>query len=373
MTDGACSCVSSPTGAKSWVQRLTVFGRRRELGLGSFHYVTLAEAREAAFENLRVARRGRRSDRGARPPSPDLRRSGRNRHRHPARRVEARSKNEATWRSTLADYAFLGLGRMPVDKIGGARRARLHLALWSDKRATGQRVRSRIRAVLNWAVAEGHRPDNPAGESISAALPVAALRWPAAQRYPMKMCQRAGRHQGRSRALPAALALEWIALTACRSVGGEVGTMGRDRSGRRYLDDPGQSHEDRKRARCPAVRPGAGDPERRRRDPADRRPAVPADPRQGDQRRTLSKIMRDLKIPAVPHGFRSTFRTWAAERTNVPKDVAEAALAHTVSNGVEAAYNRAVHFDARRDLMAAWARYLAGDAVAAVLPLKISS
>ena len=75
---------------------------------------------------------------------------------------------------------------------------------------------------------------------------------------------------------------------------------------------------------------------------------------------TLSKLMRDLNIDAVPHGFRSSFRDWAAERANAPPAVAEAALAHTVRNKVEAAYNRTDLFERRRKLMDQWAGYLEG-------------
>ena len=73
---------------------------------------------------------------------------------------------------------------------------------------------------------------------------------------------------------------------------------------------------------------------------------------------TLSKLLRELGIGAVPHGFRSSFRDWAAERTDVPREVCELALAHVNSDRVEAAYRRSDLFERRRELMAAWATYV---------------
>ena len=355
----------SPTGSKSWVQRLTVFGRRRELGLGSFNFVTLASAREAAFENMRAARRGDDPTAARDRAVPTFAEAAEAVIAIQRAEWKPGSKNEATWRSTLADYAYPRLGRMPVDKIGGQDVLACLLPLWSDKRATAQRVRSRIRAVLNWAVAEGHRPDNPAGESISAALPRGGA--PVTRRAALpyedvaEALDRITAAHGRA---PAALALEWIALTACRSVEARHATWAEIDLDAATWTIPASRMKTGKEHAVPL---------------SDRALAIlrhAASTRQTDgllfppvrgmalSDATLSKIMRDLKIPAVPHGFRSSFRTWCAERTNVAKDIAEAALAHTVSNGVEAAYNRAVHFEARRDLMAGWARFLDGDAIA---------
>ena len=86
---------------------------------------------------------------------------------------------------------------------------------------------------------------------------------------------------------------------------------------------------------------------------------------------TLSAVLRRMVMPAVPHGFRSTFRDWAAERTNYPRDAAEMALAHTIGNKVEAAYRRGDLFEKRRAMMSEWADFLAVPEVKAkLLPMK---
>jgi integrase len=85
---------------------------------------------------------------------------------------------------------------------------------------------------------------------------------------------------------------------------------------------------------------------------------------------TLTKILRDQKAPFTVHGFRSSFRDWAAEQTAMPGEIAEAALAHAVPNAVEAAYRRTTFFDKRRELMAAWGGFLSGEGGAEVVPLK---
>lgn len=85
---------------------------------------------------------------------------------------------------------------------------------------------------------------------------------------------------------------------------------------------------------------------------------------------TLTKVLRDMDAPCTVHGFRSTFRDWAAEQTSLPGDVAEAALAHTVPKAVEAAYRRTDFFDMRRDLMDAWARFATNELGEKVLPIS---
>ncbi len=142
---------------------------------------------------------------------------------------------------------------------------------------------------------------------------------------------------------------------------GAAGDVGRDRHGRPRLDRPGYSHEDEPRAPRSAQRVCAGGPRRgadaRRRQSA-RVPEPLGQPRQGT---FLSELLKNLGIAAVPHGFRSSFRDWAAEETDHPREVIEAALAHAVRNQVEAAYARSDLFERRRRLMDEWAAYLAGD------------
>ena len=238
------------------------------------------------------------------------------------------------------------------------------LPIWNSRPETAWRLRQRVSTVLRWAVAQGYRADNPAGDAIGAALP---------------------RHNGKGkrhhRALPhgevaaaieavrssnagrsAKLAFEYLVLTAGRS--SEV-----------RLASWGEIDTDSKTWTVPASRMKSGIehrvplPDRARTILAEARalddgsnfilPGTRAGKPLSDA--TLSKLMRDLGLDGVPHGFRTSFRVWAAELTNAPRDVMEAALAHTVRDKVEAAYNRSDQFERRRALMDKWACYLGGD------------
>ena len=161
-----------PSGSKQWIWRGTVRGRRQDMGLGGFPYVTLAEARQAAFDNRKLARAG--GDPLAvkrRPDVPTFEKAA-------ATVIEIHKpswkdggKTAAQWRASLRDYALPRLGRRPVSEITTADVMAVVLPIWSTKHETARRVRQRIGAVMKWSVAEGHRTDNPAGEAIGAALP----------------------------------------------------------------------------------------------------------------------------------------------------------------------------------------------------------
>jgi len=260
------------------------------------------------------------------------------------------------------------LGKRSVADIATADIMAVLMPIWNEKPETARRVRQRISTVMKWAVAQGYRGDNPAGDAIGAALP--------------KHNSKTKRHH---RALPhgevgaaieavrnsnagksAQLALEFLILTSARS--GEVRFATWDE-----IDKASKTWT------VPASRMKAG---REHRVPLSDRALEILDEAQmlSDESglvfpgtrtgkplsdMTLSKLMRDLGLDAVPHGFRSSFRDWAAECTNAPRDVMEAALAHTVRDKVEAAYNRTDLFERRRMLMDQWASYLDG----AVVPM----
>ncbi len=213
---------------------------------------------------------------------------------------------------------------------------------------------------MKWAMAQGYRVDNPAGEAIRAAL------------------QRPGHVQKHLKALPydevagaieairrsgagasVKLGLEFLALTACRS--GEVrgASWGEIDAAGGVWTIPPERMKGRVGTGC-RCRAGGGrfSPRRKRTHPGR---SWCSRPRGGCRLRALrfSDLFRELGIGAVPHGFRSSFRDWAAERTDAPHAVMEAALAHVVRNQVEAAYARSDLFERRRVLMEQWAEYLA--------------
>ena len=347
-----------PSGYKQWIQRLFIHGKRRELGLGPVRLVTLAEARDAALANRKVARAGG-------DPRATRRRSVPTFERAAAKvfamhRTSWSAKHAAQWASTLRMYAHPRIGGKRVDRITSADVMGVLTPIWSAKHTTAKRVRERIGTVMKWAIAQGYRVDNPAGEAIRAALPKPGHVQKHLKALPYGEVAGAIEAIRRSGAgASVKLGLEFLALTACRSgevrgarwgeidVAGAVWTIPASRmKGRRGHRVPlsGRAREILAQAKEHARRSELVFPSAR-----------------GVQLRALrfSELFRELGIQAVPHGFRSSFRDWAAEQTDAPHAVMEAALAHVVRNKVEAAYARSDLFERRRVLMEQWAEYLA--------------
>ncbi len=349
-----------PSGTRSWIQRLLIRGRRRELGLGSVALVPLAEAREKALANRKLARQGgdplaekRRSQ--AVPTFAEAaarvleqKRAGWRNPRHPRE-----------WISSLRRFAFPRIGKVPVCEVTSADVLEILTPIWHQQAPTARRVRQRLRAVLEWAVAMEFRIDNPS-DRIGPVLGPQQDVTEHMQALPHREVAAMIRTVRVSPALPAArLALEFLVLTAARW--GEVRWAEWeeiDRSGRVWTV-PAKRAKTNRRHRVPlcgraleileaaqALEQGAG--------PlvfthGGRRPLHDSQ---------LRRLLRELGVAAVPHGFRSTFRDWAGEETDHPRGVIEAALAHVVRNRVEAAYARSDLFERRRVLMEDWARYL---------------
>ena len=161
-----------PTGARRWVQRLVIQGRPRTLGLGGWPLVSLAEAREAAFANRKLARAGGdplRDKRKARDTPSFAQAAAKVIEMH--RPGWRSAKHAAQWESTLRVYVFPRIGAMPVSEVTTAEVLEVLEPIWHDKPETARRVRQRIGAVMKWAVAQGYRVDNPAGDAIAQALP----------------------------------------------------------------------------------------------------------------------------------------------------------------------------------------------------------
>ncbi len=347
-------------GGRSWVQRLAIHGVRRDLGLGSADLVTLAEARQIAWDNRRIARAGgdpRVAGAGHSPTFAEAAETVIAMHR-PTWRDAAGT--EAQWRASLSAYVHPRIGHRPVHAIETADVMAVLQPIWTSRHTTATRVRHRISAVMKWAVAQGHRSDNPAGEALAAALPKVDAKRTHFRALPHGEVGAAlARVRGSDAGLSVRLALEFLVLTAVRS--GEA-------RGARW------DEIDLEAAvwTIPASRMKAG---REHRVPLSGRALDVLDEadgiREGElvfpspQGRalhpgSLNRVLGDLGIDAVPHGFRSSFRDWAAECTDTPHAVMEAALAHAVRNPVEAAYARSDLFGRRRVLMQRWADYTDG-------------
>ena len=342
---------------KSWYQRIRIDGHPVNVGLGTYPVVTLADARAKALANARAVAQGQ-DPRQAVTSVPTLQEAADKVIALHAANWKDGGKSAAQWLASLDAYAMPRLGSRPVDRITTADVMAVLMPIWNDKRETARRVRQRLSAVMKWAVAQGYRDDNPAGDSIGAALPKNGSK---------TEHQRALAHSGVAGALQTIrdtnawastkLALESVALTACRS--GEV-------RGAKWceVDLEGATWT------VPAERMKAG---KEHRVPlSDRALGVLAEARElsdgaglvfpsvmGKQLtdNTLSKLLRENNIDAVPHGFRSSFRDWCGD-SGVAREVAEACLAHVVKNQVEAAYARSDLLERRREVMQKWADYV---------------
>ena len=359
-----------PSGSKRWVQRVTIDGKRHNLGLGRYPSVSLAEARQVADDNQRAIRQGRNPLTEKRQSELELRRPSTPTFAQAAQQVIdlrrptwSSKKHASQWASTLATYVYPAIGSKKVDEVASGDVLRVLTPIWTAKPETASRVRQRIETVFDWVVAQGWRSDNPAGKAVLRALPrhsrvknhYEALNY-------SKVPEAVARVRECNADLVTRLSFEFLVLTATRS--GEV-----------RLSRWSEIDEESRTWTIPAERMKA---RREHRVPLSRRALeILLEVKElegqegglifpgGRQGRPLSNmthllVLRRLEMPAVPHGFRSSFRDWVIEQTNVPWAVGEAALAHNLGNSTETAYARSDLFDRRRELMEAWSAFVVG-------------
>ena len=350
-----------PTGARSWIQRLVIRGRRCELGLGSVALVSLAEAREKAVANRKLAREGG-------DPLADKRRiQGVPTFAEAARRVIEQKqggwKNAEqirAWQNSLVRYAFPRIGTRRVSEVTSADVLEILSPIWHAKPVIAKAVRQRLHAVLEWAIAMNLRSDNPA-DRVRPVLGPQRNIVEHMRALPHREVAAAVATVRASGEKPVdKLAFELLVLTAARS--GEVRGATWDE-----IDTAGRvwtlsaARMKMKRDHRVPLCGRAIEILREARMIGDAsalvftdRGGMPLDTKQ------FRRLLERCGIACVPHGFRSSFRDWAAEETDHPREVIEAALAHVVQNKVEAAYARSDLFERRRRLMDDWAAYLAG-------------
>ena len=358
---GGLYLVVTPTrgaGGKSWAQRIAVGGVGRELGLGRVRDVSLGEARRLALENRRIARSG---------GDP----SGRRERRAPTfalafdevialRRDSWKdpAAMEARWRSSMQRHALDRIGNRWVDAVTTADLLAVLKPIWASM-DEARRVRQRIGLVMRWTVARGFRSDNPAGEILDAALPkVDRMATPRLALPYGEVAAALAKVHASSAGPGIRLAFEAMVLCAVRSGEARRATWNEVDLESAIWTIPASRMKTGRAHRVPlsdralsvfreaaAIRVG---------DLAfpSRKPGVPID------KRTFARLMPRLGIAAHPHGFRSSFRDWAAEATDAPSAVMEAALAHKAGDRTEAAYARSDLFERRRKLMRQWADYL---------------
>jgi len=362
-------------GARSWIYRFTLAGKTRDMGIGPLATVSLAEARTAAAEARKLARVGidpieRRKAARAQTALDAAKAitfkeaAGQFIASHKAGWRNA--KHAAQWSATLATYAEPIIGALPVGAIDTGLVFKVLEPIWATKPETAGRVRGRLEAILDWARVRGYRAgENPArwrghlDSLLPARAKVRKVEHHAALPYvelPAFMTSLRAREGNSARAL------EFAILTATRTsetLGARWAEI--DLAAKVWTIPPDRVKGGREH-RIPLSR-GAVAVIGKQRD-ADPEFAFPG----GRARHALSNmsmlmvLRRMERGDLTAHGFRSTFRDWAAERTSYPAEVAEMALAHAVGDKVEAAYRRGDLFEKRRRLMDAWGEFCAAPA-----------
>ena len=348
----------SDTGARWWLWRGMVHGKRCEIGMGPARLVSLAEVRDTARTWRRIAWDG---------GSPKAERDKHKREiftfEAAARKVWAdqveghgkSAKYRVQWINCLRTHAFPLIGARPVHAITQSEILRVLAPIWTDKPVTGLMLRQRLRTVFSWARTAGHRAgDNPV-DGVEGGLPKQRRKVEHLRALPFEDMPDLMRRLGGADGI-AEMALQFLILTAARS--GEVRNMtwAEVDLENKVWEIPGERMKSGAAHRVPLSEPAL----------EVLRAARVLDPEMVFPGQKRGKAMHDITIAAplkrmgvagTVHGFRSTFRDWAAEKTNAPREIAEMCLAHEVGGAVERAYRRSDLFAKRNDLMARWARW----------------
>ena len=374
---GLYLCVS-PSGSRSWIARVNVDGKRREMGLGSFPDVSLSIAREKAraarsdttmgidpVAHRKEARSARQALKATQKTFADCAKAYIEAHSDSWRNA----KHRAQWPATFETYVYPTMGTVLVGEVTQAHVMAVLLPIWKTKTQTATRLRGRIEQVLAWATAAGFRQGENCARwtgLLDQLLPTPGKvskprHHPAVRVDDMPAFIKALRqHDGLS-----PKALEFAVLTAARS--GEV-------RGANWAEIdleaavwtvPKERMKAGKEHRVPlntqAIKLLEAMPR------IEGTELVFPAPRGGQlSDMALTALTRRMNFRddagrvCVPHGFRSSFRDWVFERTDYPRDLAEAALAHALENKVEAAYRRGDALERRRAMMQAWANYCEG-------------
>lgn len=363
----------APSGAKRWVLRTIVQGRRRDIGLGGLRLVSLAEAREAARHYRKVARDGGdpiAERRQARVTAPTFEQAARavHRQRAPAWR---NPKHKDQWINSLTEYAFPIIGGLRVDQIAAPDVLRVLSPIWLAKAETARRVRQRMHAVFDWAKASGHRSgDNPV-DGVAKGLPKQPdrIRHHAALAY-ADMPSFINTLRADSIGEPVKLAFEFLILTATRTSETLNARWTEIDFKERVWTIPAERMKAGRAHRVPLAPRAVEILERAKALAGDSNLVFPGRKHDAPMSNMVFLMaLRRMELDVTGHGFRSAFRDWASERTNFSRDVCEMALAHTIKDKAEAAYRRGDLIDKRRALMNAWAAYAAAKS-ADVVPLR---
>ena len=363
----------TPPFGRSWVFRAMSQGLRKEIGLGSYPLVSLSEAREKARQlrrdigngiNPQEVKQAKRQQALAERAQSMTFEKAAERYLELNGSSMSNEKHRKQWASTLKTYAYPVIGSLNVNSIQTPHIMKILEPIWQEKNETANRLRGRIESVLSWAISTSHRVDNhnpaawrdhlinilPAPSKVKAVQHHRSLDYKELPDFFGKLIQREGL---------GAKALQLQILCASRS--GEVrGACWNEIDFEQGIwTIPGHRMKARKEHRVPlsreAIRLLKSLP---RTEGQDLVFSLQPDKPLSDM--TLTKVLRDMQVDAVPHGMRATFKSWAAASTEHSRETIEQALAHQLEDKVEAAYQRSDLIDKRRRLMEDWALYTHG-------------
>ena len=365
---GGLYLVVKPSGARSWIVRVVVQGQRNnkgaplrtDFGLGGADIITLNQARIRALEYRRMAKQGLNPRFNAQQEIPNFEEIAQQVHidRIP---IWKNAKHGQQWINTLRDYAFPKIGRMPIDSIGQPEVLMCLSPIWTEKHETAKRLAQRIKIVLDVAKSKGFREGENPVTSIKDAQVLPKVKAKAKHHAAMKWQDVPSFFDNlRNREAMAAKALMFTCLTGSRT--GEVLGMRWDE-----IDIEARLWT------CPAERMKTANEHRV---PLTEDMLAIIEPLkamasqyvfEGQKRHAplsnmaMLMLLRRMKVEGVTvHGFRSTFRDWASEVANAPREVAEMSLAHKIGSDVERAYARSDLLERRRVLMERWSQFVAG-------------
>ena len=364
--DGNCLyLVVGESGAKHWLLRIVVRGKRRDMGLGSASLVDLEEARDLARRYRKIAREGgdpiqeRQRGRGLFVSVKDA-----------ALKVHTlnapswkNEKHSGQWISSLERHVFPMIGDTAISEVTSADILRVLSPIWVEKSDTAKKIRQRLRMVIKWAKAQGYYEGEDPVELAEQALPRIK---PSGEHFKSasyeELPQIVSQLQSSQVSLPTRLALEFLILSACRTTEVLEAHWSEIKLDKRLWVIPAE--------RMKASKPHEVPLTDRMMDLLEVAGSLKLDnglifPSQINGKALSNNTLRlalqkRLKVDATVHGMRSAFKDWAAETTGYANEVSEMALGHAISSKVEAAYRRGNLLTKRKQMMADWADHVAG-------------
>lgn len=371
------------SGTRKWFLRVTVAGKRREMGLGAFPAIPLADARKKAAQARSEAARGvdpieaRRKVETAAPSFT----TAAARYIRAHRRGWSNPKHARQWVSTLKTYARPVIGEKPVDQITTEDVLTILTPIWTTRTETAKRVQGRIENILDFAAARQWRdPINPARwrGHLDKLLPK-PTKVKTVRRQPAMDYQDVPAFMSELRGMDSvsALALQLLILTATRTSEALLAQWSEVDLEAAVWTIPAERMKARREHRVPLSKAAVAVLEAVPHIDGNRYIFPGARHGRPLSNMALLQLMRGMghgvngnKSDAVPHGFRSSFRDWSGEVSSFPRDVCEQALAHVIPNAAERAYRRGTLFEKRRKMMEAWAQWCIPASGEKVVPIR---